>query len=427
MTMTENRTQRKELVTWLTIAGLTLLCINPGYTQGEHNKNLLLATAMAISPLVLLIKETRVFIPRIDIPLGIVCLYVTAAPLLFHPESVRWITMLFTCACCVYFMMLARLVRTAHLSPGVICGFIRTVIYAFAAVLIIQQICLVSGLPVFCAGAVYPQAPWKLNSLTAEPSHTTITLGALMYFYTQTRRIADPETGLWKEITSFWPAWACWIWVLFSTVNASAFLLAPLAFLPYITRRNIWLWVCAASLAAAVLFLSPAGHTGAPDRLRKTLMATVTLDDKAIEEADASAAARIVPTIWGAREIHLGESDTWTGHGVDADQHDIKERPCDGQNRGFAGVLSMFYNYGAPCAIAFWWAIGSVTLIRRRWLSILTFLFAIQMSAEHNMQLVWVILAFSMVFKYDICGAKSMLSTWPHKADDKKSTQTRIS
>ena len=69
----------------------------------------------------------------------------------------------------------------------------------------------------------------------------------------------------------------------------------------------------------------------------------------------------------------------------------------------------MFHNYGAPCALAFWWLIATVTMIRNRWLSLLTFAFAMQMSAEHNMQLVWVILAFSMVFKHVACRSESLL------------------
>ncbi len=130
---------------------------------------------MTISPLVLMLRRARVFIPRIDIPLCLVCVFVITFPVIFHPATVRWITMLFTCACCVYYMMLARLVRIADLSPALICRLIKTIIYAFAAVLIVQQICLVCGLPIFNEAKVYPMAPFKLNSLTAEPSHTSVT------------------------------------------------------------------------------------------------------------------------------------------------------------------------------------------------------------------------------------------------------------
>ncbi|MDE5645422.1 MAG: hypothetical protein K2I45_07260 [Muribaculaceae bacterium] len=364
---------------------------------------------MTLSPLVLLLRRARVFIPRIDIPLCLVCMFVITFPVIFHPATVRWITMLFTCACCVYFMMLARLVRIADLTPALICRLIRTIIYAFAAVLIVQQICLVCGLPIFNEAKVYPMLPFKLNSLTAEPSHTSVTLGALMYFYTQTRRTEAPDTGLWRELKEHWPVWACWLWCLFSPVNASAYMLAPLALLPYVTLRNSPYWITA-GLAAVILFLTfPYGASWTADRLRKTTIAVTTLDDRTILEADSSAASRIVPTLRGAKAIDMTTKETWTGYGTDADQRDMPPRPCDEDRKGFAGIFSMFHNYGAPCALAFWWLIATVTLIRKRWLSLLTFAFAMQMSAEHNMQLVWVILAFSMVFKHVACRSESLL------------------
>ena len=194
-----------------------------------------------------------------------------------------------------------------------------------------------------------------------------------------------------------------------SLQHSKCFGISPLSLLPYVTHRNIWYCIGAIGILAILLFVTPVGRMGQLDRLRKVICATITLDTDAIEEADSSAAARIAPTIWGAQAIDIMEADTWEGHGTDADQRDIKERPCDGLNRGFAGIFSMFYNYGALSAIAFWCLIAIVSLIRHHWISILTFLFAMQMSAEHNMQLIWMILAFSLVFKYNVYGVRSLL------------------
>lgn len=74
-------------------------------------------------------------------------------------------------------------------------------------------------------------------------------------------------------------------------------------------------------------------------------------------------------------------------------------------------VFCMAYNYGLPCALAFWTAIGMATLTRRRWTSGVTFLFALQMSTDYNMQLVWTIIAFGMMFKYTVCGSHKLLDT----------------
>lgn len=367
---------------------------------------------MCLSPGVLLLKQARVFIPRIDIPLGLTALFVTGMPLLFHPESVRWITMLFTGAWCVYFMMLARLVRAARLTPSAFLTIIRWVVYAFAAMLVVQQLCVIFGLPVINAGMVY-QIPFKLNSLTAEPSHTTVTLSALMFFYTWTLRVSHHQEPLATSLRRDWLLWLCYAWTIFTTYNSSAFLIGPLCLLPYLTKRNVLPVAGVVTIVVLIVNLSPVGDLWLVKRLRDTVIATATFNDEAVMKADPSASARIVPTFRGARLIDPTDPDMYVGHGVDADKHDTAPRPTDAYENGFAGVFSMWHNYGAPAAIAFWTAIGMVTLTRRRWLSLVSFLFAMQMSADYNMQLVWMIMAFSMVFKFTVCGDRRLLATIP--------------
>lgn len=396
--MTQTNRPSGRLAAAVAITALVLLCINPGLTQGEDNKNLLLCSAMCLSPLVMLMREARVFLPRIDIPLVTVCICVIAMPCIFHPASVRWITMLFTCACCVYFMMLARLVRMARFTAHDVTRIITGIIYAFAAVLVLQQFCVLFGLPVPLEAMSYPGLPWKLNSLTAEPSHTAVTLGALMFFYTLTRRTADPHESLRLCFRRQWPVWVCFVWVMFSTVNASAYLLAPLCLIPYIDRRTWPYALLAAATVALIVFLTPVGQFSLIKRLKDTMVATLTLNPEKIIEADGSAAFRIVPTIYGAKSINPTESDFWTGHGTDADQRDIEERPYDRDHKGSAGIFSLLYNYGAICALAFWAAIFTTCVNTRKWITIIPALFALQLSVDFNMQLCWMVMAFALLY-----------------------------
>lgn len=405
-------------MTALTLAGLTLLCVNPALTWGEGHVNLLLSGVMCLSPLVLLWRGGRIFIPRIDIPLLTVCLCVTAGPLVFHPDTVRWSTMLFTCAYCMFFMTLARLLRGAcALSPDLLCRMIRIIVYAFALILIIQQLCLLTGIPVPLRNPDYDSvAPWKLNSLMTEPSHTTVVLSTLMYFYTWTRRTMSPDESLQTDIRR-WPwLWAAFSWTCLSTMNASALVLCPLCLLPYMTDRNsLIIGGGIAALALLAVYFTPAGDLPQVNRLRDFSLAIITGDDKSIENADLSAAARILPTLRGARLIDPADIRTYTGHGVDADIRDTAPREPWKNDRGFAGIFSMWHNYGAICAMAFWAALAMVTVTRRHWLGYVTFMFALQMSADYNMQLVWMIMAWSMTFKYCVCGHRRMLA--PFKSD----------
>lgn len=404
--------RNKDLPTILTATVIVLLSINPEWTQGSNDINLLLVSAMCVSPAMLLIKGARVVIPRIDIPLGLVCALVVIPSQLFHSESVRWNTMLFTCACCVYFMMFARMVRISRFTGESFMTLVRYLVYAYAGVLLIQQICLICGLPVpLNDGGFLSFAPWKLNSLSAEPSHTTVILSTLMYFYNQTFRATNKGSGLWESIRNAPALWICFVWTIFSTGNSSAFLLGPLSLLPYVTRKNAWKAAGVACAGILLIFLTPAGDLPLVSRLRDTITATATLDDERIIEADESASARIVPTIRGARAIDFSERETYIGYGVDADRKDIAPQPCNKNLDGFAGVFSMWHNYGAVCAVAFWTAIGTVTLIRRRWLSIATFTGAMLLSADHNMQLVWLVMACSAVYKYCVLGDNRLLQT----------------
>lgn len=402
------KTYSTDLPTWLAIIGLVLLCVNPGITQGHDRINVLLNVALCLSPLILLLRKARVFIPRVDIPFGCVIVFAISFPLAFHPETIRWSTMLFLCSYCVYMMMLARLVRAGRIDWASFTGMIRWVVYAFAGVLVIQQICVLTGLPVFMKGVVY-EIPYKLNSLTSEPSTTTLTLGVLMYFYTQALTERDRGLTLWGCIKESPAVWICYLWTISTTYNSSAFVFGPICLLPFINKRT-WPWyVGAGAILGVALALIPAGRFRNLDRVRDFSVAVASLDERHIVEADTSMATRIMPTLQAARLIDFTEADAYAGHGVDADSRDMPAPLSGERNVATAGFFSMWYNYGLPCALAFWAGIAILTLIKGRPLSILTFAWALLLSGDHNVQLVWLILAFSMVYKYSICGQRRLL------------------
>lgn len=392
--------------------GLVLLSINPTWTQGEANKNLLLAAVMCLSPLALLIKKTRVLMPRIDLPLAGVAIMVMAMPVLFHPESVRWITMLFTGAWCVFFMMMARLTRISGLRSDEFQKMIRWIVYAYCIVLLIQQICLLTGMPIFMnEGAYYNRHPWKLNSLSEEPSHATLILSVLMYYYTSTRRAEDCQESLWQTIKKSPWLWVAFGWGIFSTVNASAYIFGPLCLLPYITGRNVKTVGAITVGIVVIMMATPIGEMGQTGRIKRLAAAMLTMDEERIIEGDLSAAGRIVPSIRGAKSIDLSDRDTYVGHGTDADTRDMGPRPGYPTDKGSAGIFSMWYNYGAICAILLWVVIVQVTARREEWSSIVMMLLAIQLSSDYNMQLLWVVLGYAMVQK-QILGGTSLLTRW---------------
>lgn len=413
----------------LLAVGLVLLCINPGITQGHDAMNVLLNAALCLSPLVLLFRRARVFIPKIDIPLLVMMASVILMPVFFHQETVRWSTMLFSCAYGVFFMMIARLTRMSlfqsrskgdtsfprylnfpknNTKNNPLCILIEWIVYAFAIVLLIQQFCVLIGIPVLLKSEVYDN-PWKLNSLTSEPSHTTLVLSILMFFFSLVQTTVRSGYSLWNCFKEFPALWISYLYVISTTDNATALVMCPISLLPFI-RRNNWIGVILIAGIILGIFMSiPAGgHAG---RIQRILSGLTTFNDSTIVSADESIAARIVPTLRGASTLFPPDVETITGHGVDADHTDMDPVPGMRNGLGHAGIFSMLHNYGLLGAISLWTLICLVTIVPERRVTIVTFLMAFYLSGYFNMQFVWMVMAFGMVYKYSICGRHELLVT----------------
>lgn len=394
------------------MAAITILSINPALTEGKDGINLLLCGLLCLSPLVLFLKGTRVIIPRIDVPLGLVCVFTIAFPLIFHPETLRWSTMLFTCAYSVFFMMAARLVKISGINASALYKTIRWIIYAYAIILIIQQLCVLFGMPVPLTSDTYPYyLPFKLNSLSSEPSHTSILLSVLMFYYGMVRQQKEKGISLLKEWKVNKWLWLAFFWALFSTLNSSAYIFGPLSLLPYIDRKNI-LWICSGMfLVVLLMFLMPSGFISHAHRIGESFEAISTLDEQKIIDSDPSIAFRVVPTLRAAKAIDPDHKDTYTGHGVDADRRDFEPPPAQLHKRGgSAGFFTMWYNFGPFCAFAYWTAILIVVLAPRKWQTYLISIVALYLSAEYNMQMIWQLMLLAVVYK-KICDSGKLLST----------------
>lgn len=403
--------KKNDTSTMLCVVALVLLCVNPGYFEGHDCMNLLLNTFMCLSPLAFLIKGTRVIIPRLDLPLGIVILCVILFPLIFHPESVRWATMLFTCAYCIFFLVFARLLRISSFDAKLLNATIRWIIYAYFIVLLIQQFCTFFDLPIFMKGQkYYIDYPYKLNSLSAEPSHTTQILSVIMMFYSLTRTHTLPNLTLWNEIKGNYPVWICYFYVIFTTINASAFIFWILSVLPFINKKN-WYWF-AGIILLIVIAVNVTSLRNMPliKRAQNTLVALPTMNDQNLLEADPSAAMRIAPSIWAFKTINFGESDNYVGHGADAVYRELPQNPFEKNSRSSGGIFTLWYNYGFICSLALWVAIFLSVVIGKQWVTWIAFLLAIQLSSDYNMQLLWMLMAFGLVYKYSIFGDKRLLS-----------------
>lgn len=397
----------------ITVCALVLLCVNPACFEGPNCMNLPLCAVLILSPLALLIKGTRVIIPRVDIPLTLVMICAILFPALFHPQTLRWITILYTCAFCIFFMMLARMVRISDLDPAILFKTVKGLVYAFLIVLIIQQVCVLLHLPIFLESLIGNRfEPFKLNSLTAEASHTTLVLSVIMMIYAQSRTYIDQNLTLTEEFKHNYLLWIAYYYVIFTTLNSSAFLMWFLPLLPFIRKRDALPTVVGIAAVILIVYASPLGEYRMMQRISKTGIAAMSLDTDKLIAADPSIAQRIVPSIWGFKAVNFTEADNYVGHGTDSVDRDFPDDLADPDGVKSAGIFTIWYNYGMFCALALWSLIFIVTVIPRQWTTWIVFLLGIQLSSNYNVQLMWMLMAFAMVYKFSICNQQRLLK--PH-------------
>lgn len=283
-------------------------------------------------------------------------------------------------------------------------------------VLMAQQICVAFGRrPVFIGLYNGELFPWKLNSLTAETAHSSFILSMLMLLYSLMQRRLYASRTLWDELKEYPSLWICYAWVLFSPINATAYIWGWLALVPYlaaIKKRTLLIFASAGSalITIIVVLLGSAGPMKQFQRIGRTAEAIVTLDEEKIVDADMSAACRILPIINGAKAVGDLSIETLIGHGVDAMQRDLPVPPnWRYDEKGSAGIFNMWYNYGLVCTLLLWGFAIRVIFMKREPVTWLWVIIAIGLSGEYNFQHFWLIVAIGMIYKYCVVGNREIL------------------
>lgn len=372
---------------------IILLATSPAVFLGEGNRNLLLIGAMLISPLILL--RYPVVIPKIDIPLVGLCLMMTFFPLVLHPETMRWSTILYSYLFCFFFMAFVRVFYHCRFTSIDFLRLLKGLIYAYCIVLIIQQFCVLTGLPIFNVSNYDPSDPWKLNSLMSEPSHSARVIPILMYFFMETRKLRNPLLDLKTTIREDWLVWVAFLWAMITMGSSTAVLFFIIILLQFINLRRYFML----SITVVTLFLSLMlfSENEIISRTRNMFFATLTLDSRKIIETDLSASFRIVPTIQGLNAIDMSEINGWLGHGVDADTKLIEPLPT--VESGNAGAFMIWFNFGFFAAITYWLFTFSICYQRSQYTSILIWFLIIFLYGGFNTQIVWLTLVLNLTYK----------------------------
>ena len=203
------------------LSGICILMTSLAFALGEDRRNYILIVAMGLSPLILVLTPS---ITRNDVKIYFIILLSIFCPLLNHPETMRWSTVLYGCMFYLYFIALCHLLAFSNTSQSDIMKVLKCLLFAYAIVLVIQQLCVLLGLPIFNVSNYNIKEPWKLNSLMSEPEHSGRMVSLLMYSYLTVKSIKSGKESFAESWKSEKLLWFAFLWCVLTSLSAGAYL-----------------------------------------------------------------------------------------------------------------------------------------------------------------------------------------------------------
>lgn len=374
---------------WFLLLIIIALTTSPAFALGEANRNLLLIGIMGLSPLLIIFFNN---FQKSDIWIIILVVFVLIIPNINHPSTMRWSTVLYMCMFCFTFMAYTRLLAKSKLAPLDFIKIIRALIIAYTVVLIIQQICVLFGLPIFNVSGYSISEPWKLNSLSSEPSHTSRIVAFLMYCFIIVKELVlrRPYSLKKDALNDKW-LWISFFWTMTTIGAGTSFIFLPLVLLKFLGLKDLLPLV----IFILVLYaLNAIFGITAFERAYAVLLAVFTQDIETIVNVDHSASIRIVPILVLIPLLSITTLDGLFGHGIDY-VGSILYRMLPGIEKGMSGggLLQLWVEYGFIIFLVF--SFGSVyfTFSKRNKLSIFFWFFLVFMYGVNN-QILWLFIIF---------------------------------
>ena len=371
---------------------LFAMAISPAFALGEGNRNLFLIGVMSISPIIIL----RFFeFDKLDLLLLLFLITIAIFPSLLHPDTMRWSTVLYSIMFGLTFIAYKQMLRQNNFTVLKYYKTLKFLIFAYFIVLLIQQFCVLTGLPVFNLSNYNVATPWKLNSLAAEPSHSDRIVGILMYSYiTIKEKLLNRSYELTKDSRKDKWVWIAFIWTMITMGSGTAFLFITIFLLKFVNFKNFKpLFIIGIILLTLVVYFENIAF----DRTLNTTIATLTLDETTIIEADHSASVRITPFIILIKMVELSSTNAWFGHGVDYVSTFLSDyMPGVGEGFTGGGLFQLWLEYGFIAFCLFVLFTFKTVFIKGKYLTIV-FWFLLVFLYGINNQIVWlcIILLFT--------------------------------
>ena len=306
---------------------------------------------------------------------------------IYHPESFRWSTLIFSAMLVYTYVAFYNLVTIEKVFT--IDHFIKIckwIMMAYFVVCIIHQGLIIIGIksmPII--NHLRLDRGIGCYSLALEPS--TFGRFMLVFYYAyikccEYKRDEGPFTL--TELFSGEHKWITvrFLWMMLTMGSGTAFVCLIL-FSLYFVRWHNWYYVIP-TLGICYVLIQASGIE-ALDRATSTIEATTTLDKDIVKKTDGSASVRITP-ILNSITADYTKSETWLGYGIDAGNANKNERTLFHDYGFIFYIITLLLCFS--CAYNFW-SLGCV------------FMFAgVGGGAGNNIQYLWALMMVMTCVKY---------------------------
>ena len=312
--------------------------------SNKAGQNVIMLGVMSICPIVLLAKIRNVELNDLIFAVLFILLLLSYY---LHPNTFRLSTVLFSG------MFMAQFVTYKILSKRYIDIYLYrkllvSLIYLFFAVLVVQQISRLGGIPVFNS---WNYEELKFNSLAQEPSALPPTIIIMLFSIIKVDEVMQGHSVQFKtHFRCNSKLWLAFFYMIFTCGSTTGIFILPI-FLIYFYRKKVLINLPLICISLIIIFyvfsfISPF----VIDRLIAVSTALLSLDPLMIYDADQSASARLAPYLIYFADMNIFSSDFWFGHGVDYGVSHLSYILLgfvdEERTFGIGGLVNFMYDYG---------------------------------------------------------------------------------
>lgn len=260
--------------------------------------------------------------------------------------------------------------------------FLRGMIFAHFFFIVLQQVTAIIHLPIpilNCHGYLWG---WKFPGMNIEPSHSSRVLATIFIVFIEMLHLRNSQARSFRHLwVNERPALCAFVYSM-CTMGSGMGMAALGLIMLYLLFFTRHMWFVGASIVCLIVLLL-IRDTEAFTRFHDTFLATATMDEKMVLEADRSAAARVNIILGTAKNIDIFDWNFWVGYG---------------RNTGInmTGVLKIYGAVAFMAQVLLLWCFAWRSIVSIEVLFFIVFLSL----AVGNVAYVWTIMMYWSMLKY---------------------------